>query len=63
MLLCYNRNELDNSLDSIKSEKILEIEDLLCNQSKKIFIFYLNYLQKIIKIAMKIMKIFLIKNF
>ena len=44
MLLCYNRNELDNSLDSIKSEKILEIEDLLCNQSKKFFIFYLNYL-------------------
>jgi hypothetical protein len=44
MLLCYNRNELDNSLDSIKREKILEIEDLLCNQSKKIFIFYLNYL-------------------
>jgi len=41
MLLCYNRNELDNSLDSIKSEKILEIEDLLCNQSKKIFNFFL----------------------
>ena len=40
MLLCYNRNELDNSLDSIKSEKILEIEDLLCNQSKKIFNFF-----------------------
>jgi hypothetical protein len=37
MLLCYNRNELDNSLDSIKSEKILEIEELLCAQSKNKF--------------------------
>ena len=34
-----NLNELDNSLDSIKSEKILEIEDLLCNQSIKFLIF------------------------
>jgi hypothetical protein len=41
MLLCYNnerQNELDNSLNSIKNEQILEIEELLTEQSKIILL-------------------------
>ena len=45
MLLCYNnerQNELDNSLNSIKNEQILEIEELLTEQSKIfLLIFYI----------------------
>jgi len=42
-----NLNELDNSLDSIKSEKILEIEELLCTQSKNKFIILFNIFRKL----------------